>query len=787
MLARLSAAWGRLRRALSRSHLTARLLGHPPEAEDGRAGALVIQIDGLGRAQFEAALRRGRMPFLQARLRSDDGTLRTFYPGMPSTTPAVQSELFYGVRCAVPAFGFVRRAEGRDMRMMRPGDVDQLAADLAERGTPLLADGTAYGDILAGGSAEARYCTQTLELESFLRVVNPLKAVLILLLHATTVVRLVGYMAAEMGLAVFDAVRGVLAHRSLLGELKFIPMRVAVCIGLRELVRFRVKNDLIRGIPMIHANFIGYDEQAHRRGPTSAFAHWSLKGIDGVIQDLVRSAERSPGRRYQVVIYSDHGQEDTESYQRTRGASVAEAVVRALGGGPGESGAAPSEPSDASGPENRRRRAGALLRADGRAHGDAADDGIDRIRVSAIGPLGHIYLPGGPADPAEEAQALVREAEIPLVLFVDGAETAAVTPAGRFSLERNAAAVLGADHPLADRVAEDLAALCRHPDAGDFVISGWRPGARPLTFPVENGAHGGPGREESRGFVLLPRALDTGAAVLRPADLRERIQHLRSPSRARTQSAAPPRTGIRRRHPEAVRVVTYNIHGGRGLDGRIGIDPIAEVLSELAPDLVALQEVDVRRRRSDGCDQAAALGAALGMTPHFFPVMRYGDECYGLAALSRLPVHAFRNARLPGPPGPGRERRGAVRLTVSGPDGEWDLINTHLGLGLRERRRQAAALLSDGWIRPGIPTVLCGDFNAGPRSPVCRRIGTRLRPAGDGAPTFFAPRPLLRLDHLFVSDPLRVSAAGVGRSATARRASDHLPAWADLRPGEGSP
>lgn len=816
MLVRLSNVWLRLRRRLSRSHLTARLLDNPcPDKDDG-PGAVAIQIDGLGRSQLEAALRDGRMPFLRSRLRSEDNVLRTFYPGIPSTTPAVQSELFYGVRQAVPAFGFVRRADGRPVRLMNPRDVDRLAAELERNGkAPLLARGTAYGDILTGGSPEARYCTQTLELESFLRVVNPLKAVLILLLHATTVLRLTGYLLVEIGLALYDAVLGVIAHRSFFSELKFIPMRVAVCIGLRELVRFRVKNDLIRGIPLIHANFIGYDEQAHRRGPSSAFAHWSLKGIDGVIQDIVRSAERSRCRDYRVVVYSDHGQEDAESYRRNRGESAADAVGRVLGGDKSPKDAGDGE---ATGPEYRRRRAGGLLRGDGDSEANPSTrNGIERITVSVIGPLGHVYLPGegtegGSAirpefrgDLEAAARALVKEAEIPLILFSDGfrdGKTArAVTPAGVFSPEREAEQVLGADHPLRDLVAADLAALCNHPDAGDLIISGWRPAGRPVTFPVENGAHGGPGAEETRGFILFPRALDPGIESVRPLDLRrvllERIgatdrtspSAIEEPARPAHHPGRPRRERSRGgRPPGALRVVTYNIHGCRTLDGRVGIERIAEVLKELAPDLVALQEVDVGQARSHGRDQATELGEALGMHAHFFPVLRKGQACYGLAVLSRPPFLRARNSLLPGPPGPGRERRGAIRVTVAAEaGGEFDLINTHLGLGLLERRRQAAALLSDGWLRDGVPAALCGDFNAGPGSPVCRRLGTRLRPAGNGKPTFFAKRPLIRLDHIFVTDSRMVLDAGVASGETARRASDHLPAWADLRPkGETS-
>jgi hypothetical protein len=61
--------------------------------------------------------------------------------------------------------------------------------------------------------------------------------------------------------------------------------------------------------------FFGYDEQAHRRGPGSAFAHWTLKGIDGVVRDIYRTAMRSRCRNYQIVIYADHGQERVKNYR----------------------------------------------------------------------------------------------------------------------------------------------------------------------------------------------------------------------------------------------------------------------------------------------------------------------------------------------------------------------------------------------------------------------------------------------------------------------------------------
>ena len=66
--------------------------------------------------------------------------------------------------------------------------------------------------------------------------------------------------------------------------------------------------DISRGLPIIHINFLGYDEQSHRRGPHSRFAHWTLKGIDDAIARLWRAANHAAWRHYEVWVYSDHGQ-----------------------------------------------------------------------------------------------------------------------------------------------------------------------------------------------------------------------------------------------------------------------------------------------------------------------------------------------------------------------------------------------------------------------------------------------------------------------------------------------
>ena len=65
-----------------------------------------------------------------------------------------------------------------------------------------------------------------------------------------------------------------------------------------------------------------------------------------------------------------------------------------------------------------------------------------------------------------------------------------------------------------------------------------------------------------------------------------------------------------------VRVLTYNIHHGEGLDGRIDLPRQAAIMTSAAPDLVALQEVDRGTARAGGVDQLAELARLTGMAPY---------------------------------------------------------------------------------------------------------------------------------------------------------------------------
>lgn len=794
MIDRFEAIVRKMRRLVSRSEWAVQLLRFPrPEKKLDEPGLVMIQIDGLSRRQLEAALRKGRMPFLKHLLDREKYRLHDLYSGMPSSTPAVQGELFYGVKTAVPAFGFYHHGAGRLFRMFEAADAQTIENALDERGEPLLEGGSAYSDIYTGGAEEAHYCMPDMALGGLFHKSRPFSTLFVMLLNGYSLVRTLALLVIEFGLAIYDCIRGIISGQDLLKELKFVPTRVGICVLLRELVAVGAKMDVTRGLPVVHLNLLGYDEQSHRRGPSSAFAHWGLGGIDDAIKRIWVAARRSIYRDYDVWIYADHGQERTDSYitryQKTVQQAVAEAYMNT-------SVRFPHDHKERRGIQAQRIR---LMRQDlprHLRHPDEVEKGEHpeaAPMVSAVGPLGHVYLPEKLEPEALHAfaRSLVQEANIPLVLCAEnGGKARAWNRHGAFMLPEHAAGVLGKTHPYLDEVARDLVALCHHEDAGALVISGWQYDRRPLSFPVENGAHAGPGREETAAFALLPKDAplpNTAKPYLRPGDLREaaRVQLVRCP----TEEVVPEvHTAL---VPQTLRVMTYNVHSCIGMEGRVSPRRIARLIAQFDPDVVALQELDMNRERTHGHDQAQLLANYLRMDHHFHPVLGMEEEKYGDAILSRFPMRLVQAGPLPGlPHKPGLEPRGAlwVRIEVNGKS--LSFVNTHLGLRRSERWAQIQALLGKQWIGgldPDEPIILCGDFNAFPSSAVCRAIEPHLV---DAQRALFGHRPkktwsgrysLFRIDHIYVSRQFEVLDVQVADTELSRVASDHRPLLAELK------
>jgi len=603
---------------------------------DEKPGLVMVQIDGLSLTQLQRALQKGHLPFLNSLLQKERYAVHPFYSGLPSNTPAVQGELFYGIKTCVPAFSFVDHKTGQPVKMNESTYVASFEAQLKKKGDGLLSGGSSYSNIFAGGAQEAHCCWGKLGWEGVVHAVNPLLFPFLLVLYIDIFIRTFLLMIIEVVTAVFECIRGTLKGRSFLRELDLIWLRALICVCLREFITVGASMDIMRGMPIIHLNLLGYDEQAHCRGPSSAFAHWSLQGVDDAIRRIDRAIKRSPYRDYDLWVYSDHGQDKTVPYLIKYGVTLQEALKKIF----------------------------------------IQPEAI----VTAMGPMGHIYLPKElkRSEMDSFAQKLIQEAKIPLVITrLGNNKVLAWTKRGQFVLPDENRQVFGEDHSFLEEVTEDILRACFHPDAGDFVILGWCKNETAISFAFEYGAHAGAGREETKGFALLPLDIDiesNGKNYLRPINLRQAAENFLSQKSFLRCLKPGPGPAISKN----LRIISYNVHGCKGMDNRISTDRIARVIARYNPDVVALQELDAGRSRSLGVDQAQRIAGKLEMQFHFHPSFHYKEERYGNAILSRYPMSLIKKDVLPKLWNKSfLEFRGAIWVRVEHQGRNINIINTH--------------------------------------------------------------------------------------------------------------
>ena len=222
----------------------------------------------------------------------------------------------------------------------------------------------------------------------------------------------------------------------------------------------------------------------------------------------------------------------------------------------------------------------------------------------------------------------------------------------------------------------------------------------------------------------------------------------------------------------AVRILTWNVHGGVGLDGVRDFSRIVDHIVSINPDIVALQEVD-GRARGGRTSPMRIIEDRLGHRGISASTLTAPDGEYGQLLLSRWPLVDSEILDLS--VGTYEPRR-AISATVQAPTAFLRVVAAHLGLRFGERREQIAALCRA--VDRELPTVLMGDFNVWVRYRSAQSVlerhfadSTRLR-------TYPARVPLLALDRIFCRPSGLLTR--VETITSARLLSDHLPLLAEL-------
>jgi len=236
---------------------------------------------------------------------------------------------------------------------------------------------------------------------------------------------------------------------------------------------------------------------------------------------------------------------------------------------------------------------------------------------------------------------------------------------------------------------------------------------------------------------------------------------------------------------ERLRVATYNIHKGRGLDRKVRIERIAQVLQEIGGDVIALQEVLSIEQKKPEDHQASFIAKELGMHYRIGETRKLHGGSYGNVTLSRYAIVHSNHYDLTQP---GREERGCLRTDLQvEPHRVVHVYNLHLGTSRRERRDQARRLFDSGILRTGgskSPRIVLGDFNEWTSGIASAFLGEHF----ESAPVRFFPRtypglfPIVHLDRIYFEGAgLEVRKVRVYRSPRALIASDHLPIVVDFR------
>ena len=231
-----------------------------------------------------------------------------------------------------------------------------------------------------------------------------------------------------------------------------------------------------------------------------------------------------------------------------------------------------------------------------------------------------------------------------------------------------------------------------------------------------------------------------------------------------------------------LKIVTYNIHRCRGLDGYTKPDRIAMILGRLKPDVIALQEVVGRGHRGPG--QEEEIAAYLNMHCVLAPARIFRGHLYGNAVLSRLPMENHVMCDLTQG---GREPRLCQRIDVSVRGRFIHFYNVHLGTSSSERKLQARKL-ADFIAEPnsGKPKVILGDFNEWRKGVVTKLLSERLKsldlvPFLKWRRTYPGIVPFLHLDHIYYEGAVEITDIKISRRLPFLIASDHLPIFAEMK------
>jgi uncharacterized membrane protein YvlD (DUF360 family) len=302
-------------------------------------GVILFEIDGLGEAILHEAVRDGHVPTIARWL--SDGTHKVlgWECDLSSQTGASQAGLLLGSNWDMPAFRWYEKESGRTLVSNHPADAAEIERRRSTGAGLLAKEGTSRGNMFSG---DAPRCTATMSVirdrsrsksgDFFAYFSDPYG-------FLRTIALSLADIAYERRAARRQR-RGGAEHVERGGAYPLI--RAAIAVVMRDLNVALLMADIVEGVPVSYATFVGYDEVAHHSGIREPDALAVLKRHDRQLERVERAVTQAP-RPYHLVVLSDHGQTQGAPFRARYGVTLEQLVGGALARGEARAPAAVDE------------------------------------------------------------------------------------------------------------------------------------------------------------------------------------------------------------------------------------------------------------------------------------------------------------------------------------------------------------------------------------------------------------------------------------------------------------
>ncbi len=227
----------------------------------------------------------------------------------------------------------------------------------------------------------------------------------------------------------------------------------------------------------------------------------------------------------------------------------------------------------------------------------------------------------------------------------------------------------------------------------------------------------------------------------------------------------------------ALRIMSYNVRNGIGIDGKMSYDRVAQVIKEYAPDVVAVQELDSVTERSNRLNVLDELAMRTNRHWIYASSIDFMGGKYGIGLLSKEEPLSYHSFRLPNMEG--KEARVALLVEFD----KYVMCCTHLSLSETERIESISVIEENiNKMKIEKPVFLAGDMNSEVGDNTQKAIMHSFAYLSDiTQPTIPADRPIKCIDYIYqykkVDKKVTVLKSKVIDGVYG---SDHLPIYVDL-------